>query len=172
MYRTLPYPALFVVLALVQVFLFDNLQVSIYFTPLVYVAFVALLPLDTPPVVMLGAGLAMGVTMDWTMGTAGLNTIATLPVAFVRPALLRMIYTRDDVRDEGVPCVQRLGGGVFLTYLILLVLVHHSLFFVLESLSWKHLLQTLLRIGVSSAVSVAFLWLVARLFTAKIPARQ
>ena len=64
MHRTLPYISLFVVTVLLQVFLFDNLSISIYLNPLVYVAFVALLPLDTPPVVLLASGLAMGVTMD------------------------------------------------------------------------------------------------------------
>ena len=49
MHRTLPYISLFVVTVLLQVFLFDNLSISIYLNPLVYVAFVALLPLDTPP---------------------------------------------------------------------------------------------------------------------------
>ena len=94
MHRTLPYISLFVVTVLLQVFLFDNLSISIYLNPLVYVAFVALLPLDTPPVVLLASGLAMGVTMDFAMGAAGVNTIATLLVAFVRPALLRTLYTR------------------------------------------------------------------------------
>ena len=60
MHRTLPYISLFVVTVLLQVFLFDNLSISIYLNPLVYVAFVALLPLDTPPVVLLASGLAMG----------------------------------------------------------------------------------------------------------------
>ena len=46
MHRTLPYISLFVVTVLLQVFLFDNLSISIYLNPLVYVAFVALLPLD------------------------------------------------------------------------------------------------------------------------------
>jgi len=71
MHRTLPYISLFVVTVLLQVFLFDNLSISIYLNPLVYVAFVALLPLDTPPVVLLASGLAMGVTMDFAMGAAG-----------------------------------------------------------------------------------------------------
>ena len=62
MHRTLPYISLFVVTVLLQVFLFDNLSISIYLNPLVYVAFVALLPLDTPPVALLASGLAMGVT--------------------------------------------------------------------------------------------------------------
>ena len=43
MHRTLPYISLFVVTVLLQVFLFDNLSISIYLNPLVYVAFVALL---------------------------------------------------------------------------------------------------------------------------------
>ncbi|WP_295940774.1 rod shape-determining protein MreD [uncultured Alistipes sp.] len=171
MHRTLPYLALFVVLVLLQVFLFDNLTVSIYLNPLVYVALIALLPLDTPPVVMLGAGLAMGVTMDFTMGAAGLNTIATLLIAFARPTILGMMYSRDEARDEGVPGPARLGKRVFLTYLIVLVLVHHTVFFALETLSWTHLAGTLLRIVVSSAVSVSFIWIITQIFTAKLPAR-
>ena len=85
MHRTLPYLALFAVVVLLQVFLFDNLSISIYLNPLVYVAFIALLPLDTPPVVLLLSGLATGVTMDLAMGAAGVNTIATLLIAFARP---------------------------------------------------------------------------------------
>ncbi len=85
MHRTLPYLALFAVVVLLQVFLFDNLSISIYLNPLVYVAFIALLPLDTPPIVLLLSGLATGDTMDLAMGAAGENTIATLLIAFARP---------------------------------------------------------------------------------------
>ena len=42
MHRTLPYISLFVVTVLLQVFLFDNLSISIYLNPLVYVAFLLL----------------------------------------------------------------------------------------------------------------------------------
>ena len=98
MHKTLPYLALFAVVVLLQVFLFDNLSISIYLNPLVYVAFIALLPLDTPPVVLLLSGLATGVTMDLAMGAAGVNTIATLLIAFARPTLLGLLYSRDDIR--------------------------------------------------------------------------
>lgn len=93
MHKTLPYLALFAVVVLLQVFLFDNLSISIYLNPLVYVAFIALLPLDTPPVVLLLSGLATGVTMDLAMGAAGVNTIATLLIAFARPTLLGLLYS-------------------------------------------------------------------------------
>ena len=44
MYRTLPYFGLFAAAVLLQVFLFDNLSISVYFNPLVYIVFIALLP--------------------------------------------------------------------------------------------------------------------------------
>lgn len=171
MYRTLPFLLLFAATVLLQIFLFDNLAVSVYFNPLVYIAFVLLLPLDAPHVVLLGAGLALGATMDCTMGAAGLNTLATLPVAFFRPWLVGMCYNREEAREGGVPSPERFGAGKFVRYLVLGVLLHHLLFFAFEALSWEHLPHTLLRIALSGTVSTAFVWLIARLFTAKFPVR-
>lgn len=167
MYRTLPYLGLFAAAALLQVFLFDNLTISIYLNPLVYIVFIALLPLDTPPAAVLGAGLALGVTMDFAMGAAGINTIATLLIAFLRPTLAGMICGR----EGGIPSSARLGERKLITYLVALTLVHHAVFFSLEALSWTHALHTLLRIVVSTAVSAGFIWIIARIFTAKIPVR-
>lgn len=171
MYRFFTYFLLFLCTALFQIFLFDNVSVSIYLNPLVYVAFIVLLPLDIAPVVLLGAGLAMGVAMDATMGAAGINTIATLLIAFARPAVLAVLYRRDDLREGGVPSPERLGHRVFLDYVIVLVVLHHVVFFSLEALSWDHVLRTVVRIIASGAVSVTGVWLTARIFTAKIIAR-
>ena len=101
MLRIVTYSLLFVVTVLLQVFLFDNLSVSIYLNPLIYVAFIVLLPVDTFAVWLLFAGVVMGATMDFLMGTAGINTIATVLIAFVRPFLLTNLYGRDDLRDGG-----------------------------------------------------------------------
>lgn len=166
MYRTLPYLALFAATVLLQVFLFDNLSISVYCNPLIYVAFLVLLPMESKPVAVLLAGFVLGVVMDLAMGSAGINTIATLPVAFLRPTLIGLLYGRDDAREAGVPSPERLGK-----YLVAMVLLHHALFFLLEALSWAHVLHTLVRILVSSAVSVGFIWLIMRIFTAKLPAR-
>ena len=56
MYRTVPYIVLFLILALLQIFLFDNLSISIYLCPLVYIGFIVLLPIDAPPVAVLFLG--------------------------------------------------------------------------------------------------------------------
>ena len=171
MYRTLPYLGLFAATVLLQVFLFDNLSISIYLNPLVYIAFIALLPLNTPPIALLGSGLALGVTMDYAMGAAGINTIATLLIAVLRPAIVGMLFGRDNAKEGGIPSPSRMGKRTFVGYLVVLTLIHHAVFFSLEALSWSHLPHTLLRIVASSAVSVIFIWIIARIFTSKIPAR-
>ena len=119
---------------------------------------------------VLGAGLALGVTMDCVMGAAGINTIATLLIAFLRPTLIGMLYGRENAREGGVPSSARFGERIFVGYLVALTLIHHAVFFSLEALSWIHLPHTL-RIAVSSAVSVGFIWIIARIFTAKLPLR-
>ena len=83
MYRIVTYTLLFLVTVLLQIFLFDNLSVSIYLNPLIYIAFILLLPVDTPAVLLLFAGVAMGVVMDMLMGTAGINTMACVLMAFL-----------------------------------------------------------------------------------------
>lgn len=171
MYRTLPYLGLFAVTVLLQVFLFDNLSISIYLNPLIYIAFIALLPLDTPPVALLGAGFGIGLVMDYAMGAAGINTIATLLIAFLRPTLVNLLYGHDNAKEGGVPSSARMGNRIFIRYLLLLTLIHHTVFFLLEALSWERLPFTVLRILLSTALSGLFIWIIARIFNSKLPSR-
>ena len=167
MHRLFPYTLLFVTTLVVQAFLLDNLTISIYFAPMIYLAFVLLLPLDTPPVALLAAGFVTGWLMDCAMGTDGLNVIATLPVALLRPGIVGLCYTREDPHEGGIPSAARFGRGKFLRYLVLCVALHHLLFFAFEELSWAQAGRTLLRTLVSGTASVGFIWLAALLFTLK-----
>ena len=135
MYRTVPYIVLFLILALLQIFLFDNLSISIYLCPLVYIGFIVLLPIDAPPVAVLFLALSMSVAMDWAMGAAGINTIATLPVAMLRRPLLQSVCGKDGIREGGIPSSIRLGqGGAFSAYLFCTKLKNLPLFFLLQLL--------------------------------------
>lgn len=167
MVRIFSYVLLFLAAVLFQTFLFDNLAISIYFSPLVYIAFIALLPMETPPVVMLLCGLATGIATDWTMGLEGINTAVTLFSAFSRRTVLNIACGKENVREGGVPTVWRLGNYSFLVYLLLFVALHHLAFFLLESLSWSLLPFVLIRFAVSTVVTVCFVWLSSQLFVTK-----
>ena len=165
MYRTLEYTILFVVMALLQVFLFSRIGVSVYIHPLAYVAFIILLPMEIAPLLLLTLGLLMGVTMDVFMGTAGINTIATLFVAFCRPTLLNLLAGKDEVKDGGIPNVNRRGSKNFIKYASFMVLLHSTVFFIFETLSLHFFYLTLLRILLSSAVTLLLVYFCQRLFS-------
>ena len=111
MYRTLPYLALFAATVLLQVFLFDNLSISVYLNPLIYVAFIILLPLDTPPAVLLCSGLLSGAVLDASMDAAATPITLAPPRAFLRPMLLNLLCGRENVREGGIPSVDVSDAG-------------------------------------------------------------
>ena len=172
MHRAIPYLLLFLIVSLLQIYLFNNLAIGSWFSPLVYLAFLVLLPLETPPIVMLLLGLVTGMCMDATMGIAGINTLATLPVAFLRPKLIHALSAREDLRDDGVPSPARMGKPLFWSYVVVMILIHHSLFFTLEALSWHHLLRTILRILLSGAGTICFIGFTERIFTARLASHK
>ncbi|MDE5637749.1 MAG: rod shape-determining protein MreD [Alistipes sp.] len=166
MYRTIHYIALFATLLLVQIFIFDNLALSPYFNPLIYVTMLVLMPMESRSVVLLFTGLALGLAADFATGGAGLNTAATLPAAFLRQPLLALFCDRDDLRDGGVPSAPRMGGEWnFMRYAATVVAVQHAAFFMLESMSAVLLPHVLLRTVLSAAFTLLFVFIAARLFT-------
>ena len=95
MYRLLEYGILFFVMVILQVFLFSRIGISIYVNPLVYIAFLILLPMEIAGALLLVLGMVLGMTVDFFMGTAGINTIATLFASFCRPSVLTLLVGKD-----------------------------------------------------------------------------
>lgn len=158
MYRVLEYAMFFATLLLLQVFLFNNLDLSVYINPLVYVAFVLLLPMELAPVWVLLLGLAIGGATDIMTGMAGLNTIATLFTAFSRRHAMMLTIGKESVGDGGIPCSARIGGGKFVRYASVAVLLHCLIFFTFEALTFRFFHLTLLKTLLSAAVTVALVY--------------
>ncbi len=164
MFRLLPYTALFLTATLSQIFIFDNLALSVYVAPLVYVVFIILMPLQSSQIMMLGSGVALGVVMDAFMGTQGLNSIATIFIAYFRAPLINMLVGKGRAVERGAPSEVIFGDGDYLRYLALMVGLHHLVFFAFESLTLSHILYISIRCVASSLVSILFVWLIARFF--------
>lgn len=149
-------------MVLLQALLFDNLMFSGLVVPLYYVVFILLLPIKMGRLWLLVLGVILGVTMDVSMGTAGLNTIATTAVAFFRPIAMNLTMGKD-LTHESIPYGGAISNGSFFTYTAILILVHNALFFGFESLG-SHFFYTIGRIVVSSVVTLGLSLITARLF--------
>ena len=79
---------LLVVVVLLLSLVLNNLAITPLVAPMVYILLLIFLPIETSQWKMLGAGVILGLTMDFMMGTVGLNLLATLPVAYFRRFIL------------------------------------------------------------------------------------
>ncbi|MDY3979334.1 MAG: rod shape-determining protein MreD [Tidjanibacter sp.] len=164
MYRTIQYSILLVVLVMLQALLFDNLVLVPFVFPMVYIAFVVLLPVRSSWLVQTVLGFAIGALVDFSMGTAGINTIATTFIGFVRPWVMNLTMGQD-VQYELIPYGGNIERKEFLLYAVILVLLHNTLFFAFESLG-SHLPATVLKIVCSTVINLLLVWLTAALFAA------
>ena len=158
------------VVLFVQVFVLNNLSITPLVAPMVYIILILLLPLEYSQWKMLAAGLILGVLMDVTMGTAGLNTLVTLPVAFFRRPLLSLFGGFSSIsKEEGIPSIKRLGMR-FHSYFIGVVVLHSVLFYFAEWLSVDNFGTLLLRILCSTLTSLALDYIILTLFQKRLSA--
>lgn len=158
------------VVLFVQVFVLNNLSMSPLVAPMVYIVLILLLPIESSQWKMLWCGLLLGVLMDLTMGTAGLNTLVTLPIAFFRrPLLFALSGLSSMSKEEGIPSIKRLGPR-FHQYFIAMIIVHSTLFYFVEWLSFDNVGVLLLRILCSTLCSLLLDYIIVMLFMKRLSA--
>lgn len=165
MQRIVEYVIMFIVTILLQVFVFSRLGISVYVNPLIYIACIILLPMEIAGALLLVIAFLLGVTIDFLMGMAGINTVATLFAAFCRPTILTYLVGKDEVKDGGVPNVNSIGRKKFLRYAGVMIFLHSSAFFILESLSWDYFYYVVLRIICSGLLCLVIVYFVQKFFS-------
>lgn len=154
----------------VQLFVLNNLSISPYVAPMVYILLIVMLPIETSQWKMLGVAVAVGVLMDVTMGTLGLNTLVTLPVAyFRRPILYSFTGLSTISKEDGIPTLRKLGVR-FHRYVITLIVIHSVLFYFAEWLSFNNFGTLILRIFISTFISLLLDYVIMMLFMKRLSA--
>lgn len=151
---------LFVLLILLQVLLFNNIQFSGYINPYVYLMIILVLPVNIPSWFLLVLSFATGMLIDLFSGSPGMHSSATVLAGFVRPFILRIIAPRDGYDLGPNPSMAFYGFKWFLIYTIVMVLIHHTALFYLEVFRFTDFFRTFLRVILSSIFSVTFILLI------------
>ena len=136
-----------VVVVLLQVLLFDHLQIAGWGLPMVYVLFLMNLPVHVPRWVEMLIGAIVGLVFDVWHSSLGVNMAACVAFSYLRPIILGNLI-QDLERVKGEVCSASIGRIEYVKCMSILTVVHHLLVFSLESWSWYNwwivLLQTLL----------------------------
>ena len=150
----LKYSLIFIVSVLLQVLLFDNVLILRVIAPFFYILFILLLPFYTPRALLLFLSFVLGLTIDIFTNTPGVHASACLLTAFIRPGVLQLISSRETLESVSAPRVGNMGFQWFLGYTTFLVVIHHLFLFFIEAFTFQGFLITLLRVALSSVLTV------------------
>lgn len=163
----------FCILFVLQVFILNKITLHWFtlpagalFNPFIYPLYILLLPFETPVWVLLLLGFSLGLSVDIFMTTAGMHACATLLIAYLRTNVLNALMPRNlSEYINQQPSIKNMGWTPFLVYSGFLLLLHHIVFFSLESWSVSGFGPLLLKIMASLATSMLFIIVYILLFT-------
>lgn len=147
----------FVILVLLQVFVFNSIQFSGLINPYFYVIYILLLPFETPGWILLLSSFLLGFTVDTFSNTLGLHSAACTFMAVLRPSVLKSFSPRDGYEPGTLPRLSFYGFTWFLKYTLILVLVHHFILFYFEIFRLSDFFSTLLRVILSTLFTTAII---------------
>jgi len=144
---------MFIGLILIQVLILNQVQFSGFVNPYIYILFVLLLPLSSPRYLVLLLAFLLGFTVDIFSNSLGIHSFATVFVAYVRPFAVRLISNREEDRND-YPGLLQNNWRWFLSYVLIMVVIHHTVLFYLEVFTFSNFFETLFRVFLSTIFSI------------------
>lgn len=154
----------FVLLVLLQVLIFNNLDLGGYVNPFPYIYLLLVLPIATGRIQTLFIGFFLGLTIDVFSDTGGMHAAASTLIAFYRPLYLKAQAPREGYDLGAVPDVRTFGIAWFIPYAVLLVVLHHLVLFYLEVFRFSEFFHTLFKTVLSSLLTLFFVFMAEYLF--------
>ena len=134
----------FALLVLVQVLVFNRLNFFGFINPMVYILFLYWYPIKENRAVFISIGFLLGLVIDIFSDTLALHAASTVTIAYLRPTIMRFVfginYEFQSFKLSNTTRAQQI------TFLALLIVAHHVIFFTLEIFSLANLLVILKKV--------------------------
>lgn len=158
----------FVLLMLVQLFVLNKVLIHHYVNPYIYLLFILLLPFNMSRPALLFCGLFCGLVLDNFMNTMGMHAAACVFIAYLRPFVINMLSPQGGYdATQKTPSLRTMGVSQFALYALIMVLLHHAVYFSLEVYDFGHPLYLAMKIMLSTLFSVVLIMLYEMLFYTK-----
>ncbi len=138
---------------ILQVLLFDQLQLLGVCHPYIYVLCLLMMPITLSHSADMIIGAVVGLIMDIFCNSMGIHTAACIFIMFIRPYLIGAIVNDKDRLNEQIS-LRSLGMEALLRYVVILVVIHHLIVFLLAAWNWAHIGFVLVETLVSSLVTI------------------
>ncbi len=157
MSRSLYLVFLFFFLLLLQVLILNNINLFGYINPYLYIAFVFAFPIHKSKTKLLTFSFLLGISVDFFMNSGGINTIATLSIAYIRLSFFKRFFQISENEYDLFDIKNELFGDVF-GYVTILTLIHHFILFSLLNFSFHHFFKNVIINTIFSTIFTLILY--------------
>ncbi|MBO5890594.1 MAG: hypothetical protein J6Q28_04100 [Alistipes sp.] len=168
MFKSVAYFWMSVALLFVQIFILDEISMALWLRPMIFPLVILLLPIEWRTIWVVVVALLLGIFMDVSLGGQGLYTSTLLPLAVMRRWVLYLTTRRSVESGDQTSLLSRMPLRQVMIYVGAMLVLHHTMFFVLESLSMIRMMQLIVTILFSALLSSLLLWPIVGLFLKKI----
>jgi len=155
----------FALLVLVQVLVFNRLNFFGFINPMVYILFLYWFPIKENRSLFILSSFLLGFCIDLFSDTMALHAAATVTIAYIRPTIMRFVfgvnYEFQSFKLSNSTRAQQI------TFLALLIIAHHLIFFTLEIFNLSNLLLILKKVVFTGIATLILCLLFGSLFSAK-----
>lgn len=143
-----------IALVLAQVIVFNHICLFNVAVPMVFIYLIIRLPITLSVNWVLTISFFLGLIVDISSDTYGMNTVACTLLAVFRRPVLRLYVPREEDLTRPEPSMLSLGVAVYVKYLLSMTLIYCTLIFAIEAFTFFHPLQLVLRIVCSTMLSL------------------
>tara|TARA_R110002020_G_scaffold114593_4_gene263614 strand:- start:5222 stop:5731 length:510 start_codon:yes stop_codon:yes gene_type:complete len=153
----------FILLILFQVLVFNHFNFFGSINPMVYILFLYWYPIKQNRAVLLLTSFFMGLAIDIFSDTLALHAASMVTIAYLRPMIMRFCfgvnYEFQSFKLSNSTKAQQI------TFLALLIIIHHVVYFSMEIFSFANILVILKKIVATGAVTLVLCLLFSSLFS-------
>ena len=146
----------YIIVMVLQVLLFNQLQLWDVCHPYIYVLCLLMMPITLPHSASMLIGAGAGLIMDVFCNSLGVHTAACILLMFIRPYLIGLIVNDKDRLNEQIS-LRAIGMEALIKYVVIMVVIHHLTVFLLAAWSWQHIGFVLMETFVSSLITISII---------------
>jgi len=156
----------FISLILLQVVVFNHLNLFKFINPMIYIAWVFLFPFRKNISLLLILSFVLGLSVDFFSDSGGINAAATVFIAFVRLPILKLVLNKSDF-DYWSFNLRLLPFSKAFLFIAILTIIHHLIIFSLAYFSFQDFLSIISKAFLTSVFSITIIILGIALLTKK-----
>lgn len=156
----------FIVLVLLQAFVFNQIEIGFGIHLMVQPLFIMLLPFETGVISLMILGFTLGLILDIFSNTYGLQASSLLLMAYMRPVIFKFYGPREGYDPLKEPSIFDMGNRWFLFVFGYLILIHHFWYFLIEIFRFDQFLLILQK-TIFSGIASYLLCIVLQTFLIK-----